>query len=210
MTALLNDSAEKTPLNPQQWAEIEELWAMGDSTLEELGARYDRNPSYLSRELSKRGVKKGSKAGIVQQRIKEAVHEDAVKHSAEVLRLARETKDEHYKFSRTISRIIFKLVADKIASGQPVSSLKDEIRVLKEAQQGIAIGRIERYALLGLDKDENAGEEKTTLVIEDMTEQDVAAERQRHAAGFDDEIDEIERAIEGMSDGVDSVSDQDG
>lgn len=207
MTAVSNDES-KVPLTPQQWAEIEELWALGDSTLDELAARYDRNASYLSRRLSEKGIKKGSKAGVAAQRIKEAVHEDAVKNSVEVLRMVRETKDEHYKFSRTISRIIFKLIADKISKNEPVSTLKDDIRTLKDAQAAIAIGRLERWALLGLDKDETAGEERTTLVIQEMTQEDIAAVRKKQNEEFDEEIDEVERAIEGIE-GVESAEDSD-
>jgi hypothetical protein len=181
-------------LTTVQWAEVEELWALGDVTLDELSARYKLNPTYLSKQLAKRGVSKGSKAELVRERVRESIQQGELNAISDALERVRETKSEHYNYNKVLSRLLFKLIADQVKGGKSISGVKEEIRTIRDAMQALSIGRNERWSVLGLDKDIDTGEEKTTLVIKEMTADDIEAERKRQdrdfdeLAGLDDEI----------------------
>jgi len=194
-------------LTPREWAEIEELWMLGDITLNELGERYGVNPSYLSRKLAERGIKKGSKKGEAIERVREAVAAQQAEKTAETLRKIEETKKEHYEYARTLGKLAFTLVAQRVKAGQPISLAKDDIRTVKEAMIALQIARNERWAILGLDKDDTQGEELTQLVIHEMTREEIEELRaHQRAQRLEDDIDEIDRLVESMGDEPPSVS----
>jgi hypothetical protein len=190
-------SEKRIPITPREWAEIEELWAMGDVTLDDLANRYRSTPTYLSRQLSERGIKKGSKAAALKAQIQERVHEQQMQGSVEILRRIDETKEEHYKYAQTLSKLIFKLVAKQIQEKRPVSGIKDDIKTLRDALQALQIARNERWVTLGLDKDANTGQETTTLIVQEMTAEDEQAVRDKgRRSSLEDDVAAVEAVIQ--------------
>lgn len=186
----------RTTLTPRDWAEIEELWSMGEVTLDDLSKRYKVSTTHLSRTLSERGVKKGSKAAEIQAQIKERVHEQQMSNTVEMLRRIEETKEEHYKYAQTLSKLIFKLIAKQIQEKRSVSAIKDDIKTLRDSLQALQIARNERWAVLGLDKDADTGQESTTLIVQEMTAQDVEEVRDRYRkSSLADDVASVEKMI---------------
>lgn len=189
-------SDEKRQLTPRDWAEIEEKWSLGDTTLEQLSTDYKVSVAHLSRSLAERGVKKGSKAAEVKLAIQEAVHEQHVTDAVEQMRRIEETKDEHYKYAKTLAALAFRLVAKQIQNKQSISAVKDDVKTVREALQALQIARNERWAVLGLDQDPDTGEESTTLIVQEMTQGDLQAVRDRHKnAGIDEDVAEVEKML---------------
>ena len=193
----MSEKGEKRgQITPREWAEIEELWAMGDVTLDDLATRYQSTATHLSRQLSERGIKKGSKAAAVKAQIQERVHEQKMQGSVEVMRRIEETKDEHYKYAQTLSKLIFKLIAKQIQEKRAISTIKDDIKTLRDAMQALQIGRNERWVTLGLDKDADTGQELTTLIVQEMTADDIERVRENYRKStLEDDVATVEAVI---------------
>lgn len=204
---------KKTQLTPRDWAEIEELWTMGETTLDDLATRYKTSASHLSRTLADKGIKKGSKAAEAKVEIQERMHEEQITEAMENLRRITETKEEHYKYSKTLSTLLFRLVAKQLQNKAPISAIKDDVKTLRDALQALQIARHERWAVLGLDKDPDTGEESTTLIIQEMTHGDIEQVRQRYKGSvLADDVDAVEKEInmieQSLTESADAVVDR--
>jgi hypothetical protein len=188
-----SDSKDKRPrLTPADWATIEEMWASGTVTLEQLAEQFLVNPTFLSRELSKRGVKKGIKSRELAAAATEKVRETLVDVHAQKMKRVAETKDEHYQFAQTLAKLTFQIIANKVKNKQSIHGARDDIRTIKDAMTAISIARDERFRVLGLDRDENTGDEIPALIVTEMTAAEIEAIRNRHdgSAAEDDVSDE--------------------
>lgn len=175
------DSKEKKiRLSPADWATIEEMWASGTVTLEQLAEQFLVNPSFLSRELSRRGVKKGIKSRELAAAATEKVRETLVDVHAQKMKRVAETKDEHYQFAQTLAKLTFQIIANKVKNKQSINGARDDIRTIKDAMTAISIARDERFRVLGLDRDENTGDEIPALIVTEMTAAEIEAIRNRH------------------------------
>lgn len=178
------DSKEKkVRLTAADWATIEEMWASGTVTLEQLAEQFLVNPSFLSRELSKRGVKKGIKSKELAAAATEKVRETLVDVHAQKMKRVAETKDEHYQFAQTLAKLTFQIIANKVKNKQSIHGARDDIRTIKDAMTAISIARDERFRVLGLDRDENTGDEIPALIVTEMTAAEIEAIRNRHDGG---------------------------
>jgi hypothetical protein len=178
------DSKEKkTRLSAADWATIEEMWASGTVTLEQLAEQFLVNPTFLSRELSKRGVKKGIKSRELAAAATEKVRETLVDVHAQKMKRVAETKDEHYQFAQTLAKLTFQIIANKVKNKQSIHGARDDIRTIKDAMTAISIARDERFRVLGLDRDENTGDEIPALIVTEMTAAEIEAIRNRHDGG---------------------------
>lgn len=195
------DSDGRRRLTVSDWAEIEELWQLGEHTLVELGEKFGVTPEHLSRELAKRGIKKGTKAGVIKERVQELVANKQMERAAQNVERIQETKEDHYSYAKALSRMMFTIIATRVKNKQSVAGVKEEVRTIRDALQGMEIARKERYAILGLDKDEKAGDEITPLVIKEMTAEDVEQlrNRQRMESG-DPDLAEVDNLIDSLGD----------
>jgi hypothetical protein len=194
---------KKSRLTPADWATIEEMWASGAVTLEALSEQFLVNPTFLSRELSRRGIKKGVKSRELAAAATEKVKETLVDVHAQKMKRVAETKDEHYQFAQTLAKLTFQIIANKVKNKQSVSSVRDEIRTIKDAMMAIAIARDERFRVLGLDRDENTGDEIPALIVTEMTAQEIEAVQNRHKGGEDDiSEEELKKFVEKVSSDV--------
>jgi hypothetical protein len=180
MSEFDRDPEKKRRLTPAEWATIEEMWASGAVTLNDIAEQYLINPSFLSRELSRRGVKKGVRSKELAAAATEKVKETLVDVHAQKMKRVAETKDEHYQFAQTLSKLTFQIIANKVKNKQSISSARDDIRTIKDAMMAISIARDERFRVLGLDRDENTGDEIPALIVTEMTSEQIEAVRRRH------------------------------
>ena len=165
-------------LTPTEWGQIEEMWASGDFTLVELATTFGANASYLSQALSKRGVEKGSKAEMYAEAAKDETAKEMISDAANNIKRIKDSKDEHYKYATAIAKLIFARIAKAVNDKTSISDAKDDIATLKLAMAGIQMARADRWAITGLDREPDAGDEIPVLPIEEFTQT---------------ELDEIER-----------------
>lgn len=160
-------------LTPTEWAQIEEMWASGDFTLVDLASTFGANASYLSQALSKRGIEKGSKAEIYAEAAKEETAKDMISDAAKNIKRIKDSKDEHYKYASAIAKLIFSVIAKQVSDKKPLADIKDDIATLKLAMSGIQLARADRWAITGLDREPDAGDEIPVLPIEEFSEKDL-------------------------------------
>lgn len=185
-------------LSANEWAQIEELWSSGEVTLERLSDEFGMNSSYLSQALSKRGIEKGSKADLYKEKIQEEIQDEMLSDAAMNIRRIHESKDEHYKYARTIGKLIYAKIAQAIQNKTPIADIKDEILTLKNAMQALEQARSSRWAITGLDREPDAGDEIPVLPIEEFTDEELYEIKHAQDAELgvaDKSIDQLEAEI---------------
>ncbi len=160
-------------LTPTEWAQIEEMWASGDFTLTDLASTFGANASYLSTALAKRGIDKGSKAAMYVEAAKDKTAKEMISDAANNIRRIKDSKDEHYKYASAIAKLIFSVVAKAVQAETPLADIKDDVATLKLAMSGIQMARADRWAITGLDREPDAGDEIPVLPIEEFSEKDL-------------------------------------
>lgn len=189
-------------LTPTEWGQIEEMWASGDFTLVDLATTFGANASYLSSALSKRGVEKGSKAEIYAEAAKDETAKEMISDAASNIKRIKDSKDEHYKYATAIAKLIFSVIAKAISEKTPLASVKDDVATLKLAMAGIQLARADRWAITGLDREPDAGDEIPVLPIEEFTQLELdeierLGDPDLEIADSDKTIDQLADEIEG-------------
>lgn len=197
-------------LTKVQWAEAKALWRGGAHTLAMLSQKFDVTKETLGKRFKKDGCIKGEATveRELQGRLEAAALEDASKIASRV----KETKEECYTWSRAFQRMAVAEVAAAKQSKIPVESVAKNLKAIETAMNIIKIGREERYALLGMDKDDAQDEELPTLVVKRMSDEEQEQLR-RSKAIADEFISEelmlgeppVGESIDDADDGVDEL-----
>ncbi len=190
-------------LTPTEWGQIEEMWASGDFTLVELAETFGANSSYLSTALSKRGIEKGSKAEIYAAAAKDETAKEMISDAANNIKRIKDSKDEHYKYASAIAKLIFSVIAKAIKDEKPLSDIKDDVATLKLAMSGIQMARADRWAITGLDREPDAGDEIPILPIEEFTQKEL--DEIERLGDPDLEIPDIEKSIDQLADEIEGT-----
>lgn len=159
---------KKTPLTSKQWHEIVRLWESGEVTLETLSKHYERHPSLFTKYFSKNGIKRGSRKAMA---IKEAQEKAANVDDANILAARiRETKEDHYKMASGLAKLTWAEVLRVKQDGLQFSSALNNLKALDTATSTLKKLREERFAILGLDKEDFIDEEGLPeLVVSELT-----------------------------------------
>ncbi|MFW6855375.1 hypothetical protein ACODYM_29210 [Burkholderia gladioli] len=192
---------EKSPkpkkrLTPRQWAEAEALWAAGDITLRGLIEKYGLQKSAFVRHFQKIGLKKGEKADEIRDAAQDAIKKAAEEEAALLRQRILETKEEHYKMAAGIAKLTWAEIVRAKSEGIAFGAVQGNIKALELAMNALKKAREERYACLGLDKDDYVDEDELPeLVIAELTDEQIAALRERdrlmeQELGLDDDDDE--------------------
>ena len=174
--------AVKTPsrLTPRQWAEAEALWEAGEVTLDDLAAKFSRDRSAFVRYFKKHGITKGSKAAERKEEVKEAVAAAAIDEATVLANRIRETKEDHYKMSSARAKLVWGEVLTAKKDSRPFAAIKDNLKALDNAMNVLMKARQERFAILGLDKDDYVDEDGLPeLVISELTAAQIEELRNR-------------------------------
>ncbi len=187
-------------LTPTEWAQIEEMWASGDFTLVDLASTFGANASYLSQALSKRGIEKGSKAEMYAEAAKEETAKEMISDAANNIKRIKDSKDDHYKYASAIAKLIFSVIAKQVSEMKSLADIKDDIATLKLAMSGIQMARADRWAITGLDREPDAGDEIPVLPIEEFSEKDL--EEIERLGDPNLEIADIDKSIDQLADEI--------
>lgn len=180
--------AVKTPtrMTPRQWAEAEALWEAGEVTLGDLAARFDKDRSAFVRYFKKHGIVKGSRAAARKEEVKEAVAAAGIDEATVLANRIRETKEDHYKMSSALAKLVWAEVLTAKKDEKPFSAIKDNLKALDNAMNVLMKARMERFAILGLDKDDYVDEDGLPeLVISELTAAQIEELRNRDEEGLE-------------------------
>lgn len=178
---------KKTLPKPKQWAEMEALWALGEITRDEIAKKLDVSPTAVTMHMKKVGVVRGSKAEENRKRISAEVMDAAVSDATIHAQRIKETKDYHYRMSDSLARMAMQEILEAKRSGHPLSVATSNLKALDAAVTVIAKARIERWAVLGLDRPDAVDtNELPTLVIEELTADQIEDLRNRDFNSFEE------------------------
>ena len=190
-------------LTPTEWGQIEEMWASGDFTLVDLASTFGANASYLSTALAKRGIDKGSKAEIYAAAAKDETAKEMISDAANNIKRIKDSKDEHYKYASAIAKLIFSVIAKAVSDKKPLSEIKDDVATLKLAMSGIQMARADRWAITGLDREPDAGDEIPVLPIEEFTQKEL--DEIERLGDPDLDIPDTEKSIDQLADEIEGA-----
>lgn len=186
--------AEATPapskprrLTPRKWAEAEALWETGEVTLGDLVKRFNLSERAFMAHFSKRGIKKGAKAAEHKKKVSEEVTRAAVDDATIVAARIKETKEEHYKMSSALAKLTWDEILTARKNSSPMAVAMNNLKALDTAMNVLKKAREERYAVLGLDRDDHVDEDSLPeLVISELTADQIKALQERDHTEFDD------------------------
>jgi hypothetical protein len=186
-------------MTPRQWAEAEALWEVGEVTLDDLAKKFSRDRTVFTRYFKKHGIVKGSKAAARKEEVKEAVAAAGIDEATVLASRIRETKEDHYKMASAVAKLAWAEVLTAKKESKPFSSIKDNLKALDNAMNVLTKARMERYAVLGLDKDDYVDEDGLPeLVISELTAAQIEELRNRDEEGLEagtavipDKLDEV-------------------
>lgn len=172
------DALEKHQhLTKHQWAQIEALWMAGDVTIKELVARFGKHPDTFVAHFRKYGIKKGSRNAEIKKAAEEATKAKARDDALILSERIKRTKEDHYKMSEAIGKLVFNEVLKAKQNGKEFRSIQSDVRALLTAAEALKKVREERWVTLGLDKDAVDEDTLPELVMSTMTPEQVEALR---------------------------------
>lgn len=142
----------KTKVAAKRWAEIEAVYETGDTTLSELSKKYKLGISTIQRHFDIAGIKKGSRKAEMKARVAEELTKTSITDATILAARIRETKEEHYKLSSHLAKLIWAEVIAARTSGSPMAVATNNLKALNVAADGLRKVREERWVVLGLDR----------------------------------------------------------
>src|SRR5690606_16093373 len=120
---------------------------------DDLAKKFKKNRGTFVRLFQTEGVEKGSGAKELQEKVQEKVQEDLANDATVLANRIRETKEEHYKMSSGIAKLVWFTITKARQDGKPIATVAYDLKALKVAAETLKITREDRYAVLGI-KDE--------------------------------------------------------
>lgn len=196
-------------LTPKEWAEAEVLWANGDMTLTQLASKFGITDRAVHLHMTNKGVKKGAKAEEHKKKVAEAVTTAAVDDATITAARIRETKEEHYKMSAALAKMSFSEILEAKRNGSPVAVAMNNLKALDAAMTVLTKARMERWAVLGLDRADTIDEDGLPeLLISELTADQIQELRDRdfnEFEGLDAEVVQVDAGGPDESDDGDGV-----
>lgn len=166
-------------LTATEWQTIRVIWESGNCTAGELSKRFSVHPETIIRKMKKLGAVKGSASKRYVSQVQSRMQEKINGTADELAERIRETKENFYKWNKTLAVLAMKEIADAKNSGKPMSAITQNLRTYEVASNIVAKTRSETYSLLGLDKDDGGPKELPDLLISEMTADEVEQVRNR-------------------------------
>lgn len=174
-------------LTPKQWAEAEALWESGEVTLSDLVAKFHIHKTSFQKRFAERGIKKGAKKEEHARRVAEEVTKAAIDDATVLAARIRETKEEHYKMAASLAKLTWAEILAAKQNGSPMAVALNNLKALDAAMAVLKKAREERYAVLGLDREDFVDEDGLPeLVISELTASQIDALRAKDHTEFDD------------------------
>jgi hypothetical protein len=175
-------------LTAKQWREAEAMWESGDFIYDDLVKKFGKSVSTFERHFKKNGIVKGAKAAATKKKVEEKLAAAAVDEAAVMAVRIRETKEEHYKMASALAKLTWNEILKTKQDGVPVAVALNNIKTLHAAMDVLHKARIERWAVLGLDRPDAVDpDELPELVIAELTDEQIKELRDRDDALLEDD-----------------------
>lgn len=167
--------AGSTSLTPKEKAEAVSLWRTGGVTLQQLADKFKRRPETMGRLFKRMGIVKGSAIKDAADKLDAAAIAAATSDQEETLRRIRLAKDEHYRMSNGLAKLVWAEIVRCRQANLPLHSIKETMATLKLASDVIGNSRKELYTILQVDEADKKKEEDDLpeLVVRELTENEV-------------------------------------
>lgn len=177
----------KPRLTTRQWAEAEALYSLGDASLAALAKKFGVQLQTVFQHMKRKGVKRGSKAEEHHKRVVEDVQKAAITDASVMAARIKETKEDHYKMAAGLAKLTWNEILKTKQDGVPVAAAMNNLKALDSAMSVLKKAREERYAVLGLDREDFVDEDGLPeLVISELTADQVEQLRATRDDSFDD------------------------
>jgi hypothetical protein len=190
----MTEKRKYTRLSESAWAEVRALWEVGDTSLEELSARFDISKRALQLHFAKHDVKKGAKARELAAAVEMEVFRAELTDKELLVDRAKDIKERTYVNAQAIENLVMSQLQQ--AQKEPAHAYKATTAVKMLALAAAALERLHhlKKSALGLDKDAAIAEELPVLTFRDLSQEDLREIRESHADkwGNDDVIDDPE------------------
>lgn len=160
-------------LNPAQKRKIKKLWESGEFTLEQIGEEVGVTKVTVHRYVSKNNIVKGSAAEDYQRQVEEEMEARARQEAEELHKKVVETKSYLYRMQKAIDDQMAHEIVSAIKEKRSISSAIPAIKAAKIASDALKSSRENRWAILGLDKEQDLGDDLPTLAIEELSEEEM-------------------------------------
>jgi len=192
----MTNQRKSVPL--KKWAEAEALWANGDATRKEIAKKLGVSESAVQQHMAKAGVKYRQNADQHRAKIADAVQQAATEEASIHAQRIRETKNEHYAISQNIAKLVWQEVLTAKKNGQPLATAAPNLKALDIAISALAKARMERWAVLGLDRPDAVDtNELATLEINELTAGEIEELRERNFNDFEmEETEPVQETVE--------------
>lgn len=161
-------------LKPHEWAQIRRIWAQGTHSLQQIADQFDVRKDTLQKRLKQDGIEKGSRAHEITETIDSSVEEEMARQAAENTRRINDTKNNHYLFAEALAKLAMNEVMTAKNERRAFSTIDGNITALNKTAKTLEILRKERYALLGLDREDGDPEDMDELIISELSEDQIA------------------------------------
>lgn len=161
----------KKRMTPAMWSEAGVMWASGEYTLEELSEKFGVAKETLSRRFKRDKVKKGEDS--VASLIKKSAVDSAATRAKERAERAEERRNQFDTWATSITKLVMKTVATCSKEGKPFATIEGDIKALQRAADAIGKSFLTVSKALQLDVTEIEDEELPTLVVGQLTSEQV-------------------------------------
>lgn len=168
-------------LSESAWAEVRALWEVGDTSLEELSARFDISKRALQLHFARHDVKKGAKARELAAAVEKEVFGAEFTDKETLVERAKDIKECTYANVQVIENLIMAQLDLAQKDSSQAYKAASAMKMLSLAASALERTHHLKRTALGLDKDDpTVSEEMPVLIFRDLSKEDLEAIKAGH------------------------------
>lgn len=182
-------------MTPAMWDAFELDWVAGKYTsLDDASKKLGISAARIRTRITKRKLKKAQAIDTYNRKLRDELEKQATNDARILAERIRETREWHYVTANGIGKMAMSEILKAKNAGGTYAAVKNNLSSLVEAMKVLKGVREEKFAVLGLDK-ENLGEDKDDipeLIVNALTADQIAEMQARGAEPEEDEVPEDE------------------
>lgn len=183
-------------ISPAKRAEMERAWVEGRfATVRDLAVHFGvpGDEANIKAHFTRKKLRRGQAVEDYNRRVQEELDKKAAEDARVLAERINETREEHYKMAAGLAKLTWAEILKAKQDNAPFSAVRSNLQSLESAMKVLKMAREERFAVLGLDKEDSGDEEDglPELVINELTPEQIAEMRARDTGGDDDEDDDV-------------------
>lgn len=175
-------------LTPGEKAEAVALWRSGDTTLDELGKRFQKRPETMQRLFKEMGISKGEAAKEHQAKVTAEVEARLLSDVGLQAQRIIKMKEEHFKMADSIAKLVWQEIVEAKKNNRKLETLRATMQTLQIASNTLANVRSELYTILRVEHQEKEDDDDALpeLLVRELTSSEVESIRNADAPPEDD------------------------